>query len=473
MRLPWRLENENESKNLKFIEGRIEQDIFKVLDREELQKLAVETKFVQRSTGRIGGFEFVLLLAIVCMMNPDITLGELCDCLAEMEPKSKMKPQALCQRINSEHAADFLREVLALAIRKNLESVKSLETNELLSHFKRVFLHDSTQMKLNEKLSKFFKGSGGSASKSIMKIDVLYEMLGDVIQNIHLTDYKEPDQRLAALAMDHIGEGDLVIQDLGYFSVAGLRKVEEAGAFFLSRLFGSVNVRVPEFGPDAVKDLGDFLLRNFPEESAVELDILIGAERFPCRLVAYRLPESVVNQRIRKARAAAAKKGRQLTDEQRNWLEFGLFITNVGKDVWPAGVVGTIYRIRWRIELVFKSWKSLLGINVLKGTRPERIRCFVYGRLVAIAIMTVLYSYASWYALSEHAREASDYKFFNWLKNLDRVKKAIFSGSFSALFEEIKREVLNVCKQKRKRKTTLELIESAAPYPESFEPRKA
>ncbi len=73
----------------------------------------------------------VAVLAIICMTNPDITLEKLCDCLAEMEPKSKMKPQALCRRINSEHAADFLREVLALAIRKNLEPVKSPETNAL------------------------------------------------------------------------------------------------------------------------------------------------------------------------------------------------------------------------------------------------------------------------------------------------------------------------------------------------------
>ncbi len=71
-----RLENEDESRNLKFIEGGIEKDIFKELDREELQKLAVETTFVQRSTGGIGGFESVLLLTIVCMINPDIKLEE-------------------------------------------------------------------------------------------------------------------------------------------------------------------------------------------------------------------------------------------------------------------------------------------------------------------------------------------------------------------------------------------------------------
>jgi len=29
------------------------------------------------------------------------------------------------------------------------------------------------------------------------------------------------------------------------------------------------------------------------------------------------------------------------------------------------------------IELTFKRWKSLLALHVLKGTRPERIRCLL------------------------------------------------------------------------------------------------
>ena len=206
------------------------------------------------------------------------------------------------------------------------------------------------------------------------------------------------------------------------------------------------------------------------ETGRIDIDVFIGQkEKFPCRLIAYRLPEQVVNERVRKASKAAQKKGRELTREQRNWLHFGFYVTNVGRDVWSAEVIGTIYRIRWRIELIFKSWKSLLRLHVLKATRPERIRCFLYGRLITITIMKMLYAYANWYAEYMHKREVSAHKLYNWLMRMDRFNKAIFSGFMDIFITTLKRDILRNCKQKRKRKTSLELIEKRVPYTESFD----
>ncbi|MCK4486253.1 MAG: transposase [Desulfobacterales bacterium] len=158
-----------------------------------------------------------------------------------------------------------------------------------------------------------------------------------------------------------------------------------------------------------------------------------------------------------------------MTREQRNWLHFGFYVTNVERDVWSAKVIGTIYRIRWRIELIFKSWKSLLRLHVLKGTRPERIRCFLYGRLITVTIMTMLYAYANWYAEHIHKREVSAHKLYNWLKRRNRIGKAIFSGIMDILITTLNRDILRNCKQKRKRKTSLELIVEKVPYMESFD----
>ena len=77
-------------------------------------------------------------------------------------------------------------------------------------------------------------------------------------------------------------------------------------------------------------------------------------------------------------------------------------------------------------------------------------------------------SYASWHAFSKYGREASEYKFFNWLKRLGRIKKAVLSESLGKLFDEIKLDVLKNCKQRRKGKTSLELIDRMVPYMESF-----
>ena len=89
----------NESKNLKSIEGRIEKDILDVFDRDELNRLAKESKFIQRSTSRLDGSDFVFLLSIICMLEPNISLEGLCDHLTRINPGAEMKPQALADRI--------------------------------------------------------------------------------------------------------------------------------------------------------------------------------------------------------------------------------------------------------------------------------------------------------------------------------------------------------------------------------------
>ena len=356
-----------------------------------------------------------------------------------------------------------------MAIGKNLEHVRKGKATEALDRFKRVFLQDSTQIKLSEKLSEFFKGCGGKASKSILKIDLLYELHRDEIENILITDGKEPDQTLAATASSHLCEGDLIIRDLGYFSLAKLKDIVEAGADYLSRLLSSVQVFCRIRRGCGRRSRGIFHEKISRGNCGRDASAAGSKEKFPARLVAYRLPDEVVNTRIRKARKTARKKGRSIAKRTLNWLHFGFYITSVCETDWPANTVGTIYRIRWRVELVFKSWKSLMGLDILKGTRPERIKAFAYGRLVAVAAMTSLYAYAAWYAFLEYGREASGHKFFNWLKRLDRIKNAILSRSLEVLFDGIKLDVLKNCKRQRKRKTSLELIDQMVPYMESFD----
>ena len=55
---------------MKSIEGKIEKNILNVFDRAEPSRLAKESKFIQRSTSRLDGFDFVFLLAIHASWNP-------------------------------------------------------------------------------------------------------------------------------------------------------------------------------------------------------------------------------------------------------------------------------------------------------------------------------------------------------------------------------------------------------------------
>jgi hypothetical protein len=259
----------------------------------------------------------------------------------------------------------------------------------------------------------------------------------------------------------------LVLRDLGYLRLESLRQIEAQDAWYLSRLSKGVDVSLEADAQAPALVLVEHFQRYYPDESVIDLPVFIGHERVPCRLLAYRLPEPVVQERRRKALEEARKKGRKLSPEYLDWLSFGLYITNVTQQVWPPKVVGTVYRLRWQVELTFKNWKSLLNIHVLKGTRPERIKCMLYGRLITITMLAMLSSYASWYAEDYLQRELSLPKLINWLKRKDRFVNAMHCGTFEALFRNLRRALPTLlCKQKRKRRTSRQLLEEYGPYME-------
>ena len=108
---------------------------------------------------------------------------------------------------------------------------------------------------------------------------------------------------------------------------------------------------------------------------------------------------------------------------------------------------------------MFKNWQSLLNIHILKGTRPERIKCMLYGRLLTMTMMPLIASYASWYAEDDLQRELRIPNLINWLKRQGRFAQAMQVGPLETLCNDLRRALPKVlCKQKRKRRTSRQLL---------------
>jgi VIT1/CCC1 family predicted Fe2+/Mn2+ transporter len=121
------------------------------------------------------------------------------------------------------------------------------------------------------------------------------------------------------------------------------------------------------------------------------------------------------------------------------------------------------------MELTFKHWKALLHLHVLKGTRPERIKCLLYSRLITIVILNILSAYAAWYAVHSLQREMSIHKLINWLKRKSRLSMAIYQGEVEILLSNLRSDMSQMlCKQKRKRKTSRQLLDDEVHYMDHF-----
>lgn len=453
--------------------AKVKEKLLAMFPPEQLEALAHQSRFVQRASSRLTGADFFALVTTDMLENPAVSLGGFCDLLQQRNPQAVMTPQALQQRLNAPQAVAYMQDVLQLALREQLAPLYAQLPAALLASFGRVFLEDSTQCCLHEKLAEAFHGSGGSASRSAVKIDVIYELLHHQLHALTVTDGRAADQGQATTIVPHLHAGDLVIRDLGYFSVEALRQIITKDAWFLSRLSSSVAVYAAAEAAAPAVVLVDHVLQHAGQATVGDLAVYLGPRRLPCRLLAYRLPEEVVEQRRRQAHETARKKGRTPTQAYLHWLQYGWYITNVSAAVWPAEIVATVYRIRWQIELLFKQWKSLLHLHVLKGTRPERIRCLLYGRLITITMLMRVCAYAAWYATTVLRREISFPKLILWLKRQGRFARAVQEGTMAMLYEDLRRAMAPLlCKQKRKRQTSQQLLDATRPARESGTPEK-
>jgi hypothetical protein len=448
--------------------GKIQEKLAMVCGPGRLEVLARQSHFIQRTSSKMTGQDFVALMTTEMLDDPAVSFGGLCDMLRQRNPQAILTPQALHQRLNTPQAVAYLQEVFQLALRAQLEPLYAHCSAGLLAPFGRVFLEDSTQCRLHEKLADAFKGSGGSASSATVKIDVIYELLHHRLHEVVVTDGRAADQGHAAAIVPHLRAGDLVIRDLGYFSLEALSQIATRQAGFLSRLSNTVAVYASAEASAPALALVDHVQPHIAQQAVVELAVYLGQPRLPCRLLAYRLPEEVVEQRRRSAYETARKKGRTPTQAYLHWLQFGWYITNVRLAVWAPEVVATVYRIRWQIELLFKQWKSLLHLHVLKGTRPERIKCLLYGRLITITMLMQVCAYAAWYAATVLRRAISFPKLIGWLKRKGRFAQAIQDGTVESLCRDLQRDMATLlCKQKRKRKTSQQLLAEGSPAPQS------
>jgi IS4 transposase len=452
--------------------GKVKEHLTTLFPPEQLETFAWQNRFIQRTSSKLTGTDFFTLMTTDMLDNPAISLGGLCDLLQHRHPQAAMTPQALQQRMDTPQAVAYLQEVWQLALCAQLTPLYAQLPPATLASFGRVFLEDSTQCRLHEHLAEAFKGSGGSASRATVKIDVIYDLRHHQLHACTVTDGRAADQGLATTILPLLRAGDLVIRDLGYCSVEALHQIATKDAWFLSRLSSTVAVYTTAEATAAAVALVDHVQPTVAPHGVGDFAVYLGAARLPCRLLAYRLPEEVVAQRRRQAYETARKKGRTPTQAYRHWLQYGWYITNVEATIWAADVVATVYRIRWQIELVFKQWKSLLYLHILKGTRPERICCLLYGRLITITLLMRVCAYAAWYATTICHREVSFPKLLLWLKRQGRFARAVQDGTMGALYADLRQAIEPLlCKQKRKRLTSQQLLDVPSSTRERSTPR--
>jgi len=296
-----------------------------------------------------------------------------------------VKKQSLDERFN-EKSADFVKSVLKEVLR---EQFSNLYSAELLPDFSRIRIKDSTKFMVPANLEEHYKSCGGdtrSCSNASISVQYEYDLKSGEVTDLNITSGDRNDRTDAGETADNMEEGDLILRDLGYFSTPVFANCTEKKAFFLSRLDSSTNVYDESGNLISFKDI----YKSMQESGMIEkeMSVYVGKQtRLSVRLILHLVPEEVYAQRIREKTKKSKGQGRgQLTEETKIRCRFTLFITNAEESRLSLKRVFPLYRLRWQIELRFKSWKSVFKIGSLQRMKEHRYITLLLAKLLLIII---------------------------------------------------------------------------------------
>ena len=414
-----------------------------------MDQLARSCGFVQRASP-ITGFNFLLAFSTGLVNSSGATLAQIAAFLSSV-CGVEVSTQAVDGRIQVAAMA-FMRLCLEMAL--TMAARPRAFDRGALAGFDHVYIIDSTTFDIHPSFQGVFKGSGGSGSASSMRIQLVLDYLTGRLY-VECGDTKLCDApTLHRLVDNHtlnVSGTCLFLADLGYFKIVTFSAMSQQGLHFISKLAFKVTLHDAR---GLRLDLND-VLKGSPES----FDVAVTMDGQPYRLVARKLPESVVNQRLRKAnKTANANHGRSVTDDYRRFLGYAIFLTDL-PPAYDMDVLFTLYRIRWQIELVFKTWKSILGIHKIRSAKLERLMCEVYGKLIVAALSSIMA------AAAETACDIIVVSLHRAMKHLQTVAEqwalAIMQGgqALNTFVDQQIRLIARLCKKHRqKNKPTIEAL---------------
>ena len=255
--------------------------------------------------------------------------------------------------------SEFIQDVLKKAMQKAVyeRGIQGLNS-ELLLFFNRVLLEDSMCVKLPNNLASVFPGAYSKTGEAATaRIQARLDLKTGNMTRLDIQSFRDNDAKFSPDILHRLQAGDLVIRDLGYWALKTFRLINWMNAFFLTRYrFGTILI-----DPISVQKIDLIQQLKQAEKKGImvlEMEVLVGKqEKLPARFIAIKAPQQTVQQRRRKA-AKNRNKRLNYSTEYMELLGWTIFITNVPADIWTPKQMLQVYGFRWRIEIIFKSWKS-------------------------------------------------------------------------------------------------------------------
>lgn len=341
--------------------------------------IARESKFVQRASKAFCPETFLLALLNAVSSGK----GSLHQIAVQLDLNSDHRtpsPQAIHERIHRTEIGieSFLVRCLAFITSQKFSTHLTSE-----SPFNRILVEDSTQLALHVHNAEEFPANGNHlGSTAGCKIDICFDLLTGQTITTDLTTATTQDKTIGIELLDHIQPNDLVLRDMGYFSIHNFAKIEATNAYWLSRVPGNVHAYNPE-GTSI-----ETLLQQ-EQTDTLDLPIHLGENaRHPTRIVAKKCTTEESHRNRREVRASYRKRGKTPSRARLTRCDWHLMVTNIPKAQQTSSQLHEIYRQRWQIELAFRGWKKSHNLKNLHKhrTSPTHLKMLILAAMILLSL---------------------------------------------------------------------------------------
>lgn len=346
------------------------------ISNEKIADLALEAGFIKRK--RL--INPLCFLSAVCTESA-MGIASYNDIAARMDVDGglSVSRQAVGKKVKASCEV-FFKKILALTITNKIDN-DLIETIKAKSIFTRILVQDSTIIRLPIRLFSDFSGVANGHSKVCnARVQCVYDLLSEQFISFSIDPYSKND--LTAAPELILQEGDLVLRDRGYFIIDEIQRHVDSNAHCIYRYKFNMVLKNPE--TEKPIDLFSIL----KEENQLDMKIMLNNKtKTIVRLLAYPVSKELADNRRMKAK----NENRILpSKEYLESLSWSIYIITITDESIDYAFIYRAYSLRWRIEIIFKCWKSNMEFDEIHNVSKIQLSVLLLARFIMIIICAQL-----------------------------------------------------------------------------------
>ena len=278
--------------------------------------------------------------------------------------------KAFYNQLAKPHFATFMGTMASRLIGEMSLKVLGFAKGRAFAEFRHIVIQDGSSFAIHDALREVFPGRFKVVKPAAVELHTTMDLLCDAPTTVVLTPDTASEQTF--LPEPAVLRDSLLLADRGYLDLHYMRRVQDAGGFFIIQAKAGMNPQVVEAWREdglRLRSLRNKPLKvihaKLPKRQRVELVVVWQLEEHPLRL-------------------------RLLISWNRRTKEFCYLLTNLPAMRYRLDMIYRAYKWRWQVELLFKEWKSYANLHAFDTEKAAIVEGLIWTAIAAAALKRFL-----------------------------------------------------------------------------------